>query len=217
MDMDSISKFFQIIFYITASVITVLTFIKAKNGLLNSVNTEYQKRVMDRLASLSNELYEEFDPDSENYWVKTDLVKEVVDALHEEIRPLKHEIITKKEEIDSGIRTPKDFLKLTAYLDKIKSDPFIPKSIRDKVVLNLETRTATIISAHMEVMRDYKNGLANGKYWDTLDSNHGWIHNRIVDRMYKNGVGISQVQEAVHGIRLDIQEYLEKFNPNPIR
>ena len=77
--MDLTLKFFQIIFYITASVITVLTFIKAKNGLLNSVNTEYQKRVMDRLASLSNELYDEFDPDSESYWAKNDWVKEVVE------------------------------------------------------------------------------------------------------------------------------------------
>jgi hypothetical protein len=216
-DMDLTLKFFQIIFYITASVITVLTFIKAKNGLLNSVNTEYQKRVMDRLASLSNELYDEFDPDSESYWAKNDWVKEVVEDFHEEIKPLKHEIITKKTEIDSGIRTPKDFLKLTAYLDKIKSDPFIPKPIREKVVLNLETRTVTIISAHMEIMKDYKNGLVDGRYWDKLDTNHFWIRNKILDRMYQNGVGISQVQEAVHGIRLDIQEYLEKFNPNPIK
>jgi hypothetical protein len=210
--MDSALKLFQIAFYITGSIIAILTFIKAKNGLLNSVNTEYQKRVMDRLAELSSELYEEFDPHSESYWGKTDGVKEVVERLHDEVKPFKHEIITNKE-IHCGTPTPESFRKLTIYLDKLKSDPFIPKSIRDKVVSNIEVRTQTMFSAYMQELDCYKEGLKEGKYWDDLDTNWGWIHNKINDRMYKNGVGISQVQEAAHEVRLAIQEHLENFNP----
>jgi hypothetical protein len=210
--MDSALKFFQIVFYITASVVTVLTFLKAKNGLLNSVNTEYQKRVMDRLASLSEELYAEFDPSSENYWAKGDPVKEVIERLHENVKPYKHEIIINKE-IHGGNPTPESFVKLSTYLDKLKSDPFIPKTIREKVVSNLEARTETMFSAYMQELNNYKDGLKEGKYWDNLDENHHWIHNKINDRMYKNGVGISQVQEAAHEVRLAIQKHLENFNP----
>lgn len=210
--MDTVLKIFQIGFYITGSVIAILTFIKAKNGLLNSVNTEYQKRVMDRLAALSDELYSEFDPSSETYWGKDDPVKDVLDRLHEEIRPYKHEIITKKE-IFPGNPTPESFRNLTIYLDKLKSDPFIPASIREKVVSNLETRTQTMFSAYMQELDSYKEGLKEGKYWEDLDMNHVWIHNKINQRMYDNGVGISQVQDAAHQVRLAIQEHLENFNP----
>ncbi|WP_217874205.1 hypothetical protein [Pseudoalteromonas shioyasakiensis] len=210
--MDSAVKIFQILFYITGSLIAILTFIKAKNGLLNSVNTEYQKRVMDRLALLSDELYEEFDPSSDRYWGKQDSAKEVIERLHEEIKPFKHEIITSKE-IHVGTPTPDNFGHLTTYLDKLKSDPFIPKKIRDKVISNLEARTKSMFSAYIQEIDSYKNGLKEGKYWDSLDTNYAWIHNKINARMYENGVGISQLQEAAHDVRLAIQEHLEKFNP----
>lgn len=42
--MDLIESIFRTIFYVIASIIAILTFIKAKNGLLNSVNTECQKK-----------------------------------------------------------------------------------------------------------------------------------------------------------------------------
>jgi hypothetical protein len=67
---DDALKLVQIGFYVTGGAIAVLTYRAAKRGLLNSVNTEYQKRVMDRLAGLSDELFAEFDPDSEHFWAK---------------------------------------------------------------------------------------------------------------------------------------------------
>ncbi len=57
-------KIVQIVFYSVGVVIALLTYQAAKRGLLNTVNTEYQKRVMDRLQKLSEDLYSEFDPSS---------------------------------------------------------------------------------------------------------------------------------------------------------
>jgi hypothetical protein len=48
---------------------------------------------------------------------------------------------------------------------------------------------------------------------DKLEHNHGWVHNNINQQLYDRGCGISQIEEAVHQIRLDIKTYLEKFNP----
>jgi hypothetical protein len=210
--MESVLKLVQIGFYITGSVIAVLTFIKAKNGLLNSVNTEYQKRIIDRLATLSEELYSEFDPASDNYWAKQNFIEDAITRFHEKIKDYKHEIITQKE-MPPGIPEPENIDHLSGYLDKLKSDPFIPKEIRDSIVSNLEVRVETMQSAYLQVMQDYKKDLQEGKRWDTLDTNYLWIHNRINARMYENGVGISQIQQNVHEVRLAIQSHLEKFDP----
>lgn len=167
---------------------------------------------MDRLACLSDEIYSEFDPSSEKYWAKFDPVKEAVDRLHEKIKPFKYEIITKKE-IFPGTPTPNSFNDLSLYLNKLKSDPFVPNEIREKVVKILQNKADTMFSAYMEELDYYKEGLKAGKYWDTLEENHGWIGNKINDRMYKNGCGISQLEESVHEVRLTIQAHLEKFDP----
>lgn len=70
LSIDDILKIVQIGFYITVATITVLTYRSAKNGLLNTVNTEYQKKVIAKLEELSNELGSEIDSTSPNYWAK---------------------------------------------------------------------------------------------------------------------------------------------------
>ena len=68
--MDSVLKFVQILFYLTAGFVAILTYIKAKSGLLNTINTEYHKKVIDRLSALSEDLFSEFDHESDNYWAR---------------------------------------------------------------------------------------------------------------------------------------------------
>jgi hypothetical protein len=209
---DIVVKIFQVMFYITGSAIAILTYIKAKNGLLNSVNTEYQKKVMDRLSILAKEVYDEFDRTSDKFWAKEDQAKEVLHDLHEKIIPYKHEILTKKE-MPPGVKLPSKFEELDVFLNKIKSDPFVPRKIREKVVFLLEKRTKTMFTAYMQEIDAYKDGLKEGKYWDTLETNHHWFHNQINDRLYKEGCGISQIEEAAHEIRDEIQGYFESFDP----
>lgn len=210
--MDTLLKIVQIAFYITVATVAVLTFLKAKRGLLNSINTEYQKKVLDRLAKLSEEIYEEFDPSSDKYWAKEQPAKEALDGIHEQIKPYKHEIITTKE-IDVGMPMPKRWNELKSYLDKIKSDPFIPHTIRNSVATLLEKRVETIFISYMEELEAYLDGLKEGKHWDSLDENYAWFHNKINNKLYANNCGISQVEEAAHEIRKEIQEYFQAFDP----
>ncbi|MEO2222654.1 hypothetical protein [Priestia megaterium] len=58
--LKDIALLVQIAFYIIGATIAILTYRSAKRGLLNTVNTEYQKRVMDHLHELSETLYSEF-------------------------------------------------------------------------------------------------------------------------------------------------------------
>ncbi len=46
MTLDDGLKVTQIAFYVAAGVVAILTYLKAKRGLLNTVNTEYQKKVV---------------------------------------------------------------------------------------------------------------------------------------------------------------------------
>ena len=50
--LDDVLKIVQITFYIFGVIIAILTYSKCKKScLLNTVNTEYKKRVMDRLKN----------------------------------------------------------------------------------------------------------------------------------------------------------------------
>ena len=210
--MDILLKIVQIGFYITAASIGILTYLKAKNGLLNTVNTEYQKKVIDRLAELSTELLDEFDSSSDNHWLREDSVKEILDRIHEEIIPCKNEIISGARSLH-GIPVSKKEEKLEAFSSKVMSDPFIPSNIRSKVLDLTEGRLNAIRNAHHAEIEKYQEGLKSGMYWDTLDDNNGWLHNKILDRLYEAGYGISDVENQVHSIRIDIQTYFEGFNP----
>ena len=212
MTIDTVLKLVQCAFYITAGTVAILTFLKAKNGLLNSVNTEYQKRVMDHLADLSEELYSEFDPESEEYWVKQKSVDEVLERIHEKCRPHKHEIITKKQP-PPGIPISTLESKLSRLVEKYKSDPFIPESIRTEVVCFFDKRVSAMRNTYISELDKYKNELAEGKHWDTLDTNRHWMHNRIMDGLRSHGCGIEEIGNDVHQIRRNIQMHLEGFNP----
>lgn len=46
MTLDTLLKVAQISFYLIASTIAILTYIKAKKGLLNTINSEYHKKII---------------------------------------------------------------------------------------------------------------------------------------------------------------------------
>ena len=102
---------------------------------------------------------------------------------------------------------------LFGIVDTLKSDPFIPRSIRNKLVDFFQNRAEVMSQVFMEVIDQYRDALAKGKYWDTLDTNQYWIHNKILDGMNARGCGIAQIEEEVHKLRNNIQDYLEQFDP----
>jgi len=50
MELDSLTKIAQIIFYSGGLLLGVLTYGRAKSTILNTVNTEYHKKVIEHLA-----------------------------------------------------------------------------------------------------------------------------------------------------------------------
>lgn len=212
MSIDDWQKIAQIAFYVTGGLVAVLTYIKAKNGLLNSVNTEYKKRVMDRLAEVSSDLLSEYDPESPKHWTRVDSVKEVLGRLHERCRDHKDEII-KSGGFFPGIPISTRERELYRAAQIIRSDPFIPRILRTKILDFFEGRAEVMSTVYVEAIEQYQNDLKSGKYWDSLDTNHYWLHNKILEKMNDRGCGISQIEEEVHRLRNSIQDYFEQFDP----
>lgn len=212
MEIDTFTKLSQAAFYIVGGTVAVLTYLKAKNGLLNTVNTEYHKKVIERLSTLSEDLYREFDDNSDDAWLKDESVKEVVDLIHEEYLPQREAIIAE------GIKDPPTPMSnkevhIHNLAKKYRSVPFLPEEIRARVVALLEKRSEAMHDAFRNVLEAYQVELGQGKHWNSLADNQYWIHNKIVERLYELGAGISQVEEEVHAIRFDIQKYFTQFNP----
>src|SRR5437868_1216623 len=85
----------QIAFYVIGAILGILTYRAAKRGLLNTVNTEYQKRVMDRLPQLSADLYSEVDPSSPTHWSTANPVRDAIGHINEVFQNNKTDILNK--------------------------------------------------------------------------------------------------------------------------
>lgn len=206
-------KSVQIAFYSVGSLMAVLTYRAAKRGLLNSVNTEYQKRVMDRLQKLSDDLYSEFDTSSDLWWGKNDFVREALTRINEDFTAHKSVILDHGD--FPGVPVTEDTLRLERMLGAVRADPFIPERIRTSVLDLLENRVAVLHTTHLEVLEAYMEDLAKGRREPATDPlGMGGIHNRIVDALYKKGCGVSQIHEEVNEIRLQIQDYFDSFDPH---
>jgi hypothetical protein len=210
-----ILKIVQIGFYAIGAIVAVLTYRAARRGLLNSVNTEYQKRVMDRLQKLSWDLYSEFDPSSPAYWVNGHFVA-VEDAVKHinDVFTAGKSTILKHGDFPYPCGTPvaEDEERLSRLLNPIRSDPFIPEPIREAVIDLLNTRLEVLMETRHTELERYAKSLANGKREPASEA--GGIQNRILEQQRLRGCGIEAIEEEVHAVRALIQDYFDGFNPH---
>jgi len=112
-----------------------------------------------------------------------------------------------------GLRTSYIYQRSVTLRESVKADPFIPPGIRKSVVEFLRNRANVHHKIEIEAQLYYKRVLAQGKRHEDLDENWHWVHNHINDELYENCFGISQVEEKVNDLRLEMQRYLEFFSP----
>lgn len=207
-------KVVQIVFYATGTVLALLTYRAARRGLLNTVNTEYQKRVMDRLHKLSEDLYSEFDLSADTHWAGSKPVHKAVEHINEVFETHRAEILAQRK-FYYGPPMTEDTKRIRNLLAPAVSDPFIPENIRSAVVDLLENRLRVMDGIYSREFERYADGLAKGKkspLTDLDDINR--IHNSINHQLYEQGCGIAQIEAEVHKMRGLIQGYFESFNPH---
>jgi uncharacterized protein (UPF0147 family) len=212
--LEPILKIDQIIFYLAATVLAILTYISAKKGLLNTVNTEYQKKVMDKLQNLSDELFSEFDSSSPNYWAGKEYVQDALVEIHKQMEVFKNQSNVKVP-IEFAPVTP-DVQRIKTILERNKTDPFVPKHIRNMIIRHLENRLKTMEDIYIKEFMRYSKELSTKEdpsMPDNIRNIAAVVHNKINDELNKNGVGIGQIEHQIHFIREEIQKYYESYNP----
>jgi hypothetical protein len=222
--LSDLLKLMQIVFYLLGGVLAILTYRAAIRGWLTPTNTEYQKRVMDRLAKLSEDLYSEFDPTSPKHWSKSNPVGNGIRKINSLFHEHQKEIRAAKKWL-YGLPNLDDVRRLTNLVNPIRSDPFIPENIRDAVVDLLENRLEILNGLYTAEFEKYAGDLANGDQNPPDDHIEAifaerkeieTITNRINDAKEKQGCGIKTIEQAVHDIRGLIQDYFDQFNPHGI-
>ena len=131
--LGDILKVVQILFYAVAGTLAIMTYRAAVRGWLTPTYTEYQKRVMDRLAKLSEELYSEFNPASEDYLTDHHGLQQALELIHKDFEQGKNAIL-EAAEWDGWVILPRDTLRFEQILEPVRSDPFIPTNIRTVVI-----------------------------------------------------------------------------------
>lgn len=213
---NSIDEFLKIVgscFTLITVIISILTLIRAKKSLLNTVNTEYQKHVITRVGDISKALASEFDPSSNNYWANnTDYLYNLIKNISNDF--INKSIISPNVGIHNYvIETNPQVMNLMALTHTIKADPFIPKPIRESIEQHISWRARTLNYVYYENINNFIKNLKKDIETEDLEKECINLINSINLELYENKCGISQVEEEVSNLRLYIQDYFEGFLP----
>lgn len=203
-------SYVQITFYVSASAVAWFTFVVASKGLLSPVNTEYQKRVMDRLDQVATELGEEWNPESRACWIYHEqYIQEAcedVDAQYDSY--LRGE--TRAESITIQV-SPLD-TRLTEQFNRWRSDPFIPTTLRNELLDFTIKRNQAYSDIFFSEIGKYRKRLVRRSQTDPRPAWHD-ANSPIHDRLKDAGFGFDDVAEKVDVLRLSIQAYMQRYDP----
>jgi len=214
LSLESAQKMAQILFYFVVATIAVFTFLKAKNGLLNSVNTEYQKKVIERLLELSIDFREHFDTKSPHYWANDRSITRLVDDVNNAF--LDGPYLEYDEEYPYGYSRTAMSERIQYLLGKVKADPLIPSQIRNGIFETLDHITFVREAVHHAAVDEYYEHIKQGGELyktDGTDFEYQKFHNKIIQRLADNECGISEMEHRIIYINEIIQVYLESFDP----
>ena len=209
--MEDLKAIAEICFYCLTGILAVLTYLSAKRVLLNTVNTEYQKKVIIRLEDLSKILADEFYMHSEKYWVKNDTYLITQIKTINEMYAGNPDSLLNEDELTLESNPQASYL--LALENEIKADPFVPKRIREAIIDNIIKRAYTIDAIYHSHLSQYASELAHGKADRSFEENYRRLEDSISKELVLKNCGILQIEDEVNYIRLYIQEYFESFRP----
>lgn len=175
-------------------VVAILTYRSAKRGLLNTVNTEYHKKAIEQIQSISKKLHDEFDETSDFHWLKVNWKQEAINRVVEQYLESKN---GGYEFEIGGIPETALNKRLDALISETKSDPFLPTVIADSISNYLEERQSISFDIYWEEIEKYKKELGDGKYStnESLEYSKAIVSNRINKKLYAVGFGVSDVEK----------------------
>jgi hypothetical protein len=199
-DLELWLKAAQLVFYISAIAVAWLTYRSARRGLLSPIHTEYQKRVIERLSSLSTEIWSEFEEHSEG------LSHVFVAEICERLRFPKRFSDTVGPGSDA-IAAPRfeAARRLSQLHTRYTADPFLPRRIRIAVLPLIKHRAWAMSSAADRTLA--KLGTHNSPTVDEHDVQEMFMS--FLPAQYRT----HRTRDWARGLRQMIQTHLQSFDP----
>lgn len=218
LSLKDIVALIQICFYIIGATIAILTYRSAKRGLLNTVNTEYHKKVIEHLESLSETLYSEFDIHSDFYYdFSFNLSTRVKDAFESHNRKIKEGRMPEHFGGISFIGPTELEVGLYRLREQIKSSPFLPDHITNYVVEYITNRLDVISFTKLEHFRKEIKPIMLKRKLFNPDEEFSYVEFglKVNADLKEKGYSMKDAELEVHKIRTMIKDYLKSFNPLP--
>jgi hypothetical protein len=199
---DLALKAVQITFYLSAIVVAWLTYRSAKRGLLSAVNTEYHRRVIDRLHVVSLNLWSEFEDHP------LGLIAVFAAEISERTRR-REGVPTSNVALGYDAGSMPRFAgarRLGSLYMSLVADPFVPSSIRERVCAFLKHRIWAMSVAAEETLKEF-----------AATEDDGFLDDRILaatlERMERKGYGPRDTRKTLRALRERIQLFLQSFDP----
>ncbi len=212
MSSELVLRYLQIAFYASAIAVAWLTYWSAKRTLLNSVNTEYQKRVLDRLAEVSRRLWDE-EHDREGGTLYTEFLAEIRERASKVSTAVVEGADFETWEYRLLIGGAPAFVNHLFRLATLwETDPFLPRHLRIPICDFLCERGQALWDASTETLTAHHNSLTGGSIQPGEAASRE-ARAKAIEIAEGKGFGARQSEERLKEIRHNIQIYLESFNP----
>ena len=199
---DLIVKIFQGVFFIAIPCIAYKTYLAAKDQLKNPINAEYKKLVFSRLHTLSKELHNYIDRDTQQEF-ELDLENQIIRLLN----------VWRGDGSDKPL-FDSDKLKevewLTKFIIDLESNPLIPKPMREEMYFyysRLQSKRritiANVVNRYLEELTPRYEGTAGGHLFQ--------VQSQIASELGDSGFGYLDARMKSVEFRRRIQDYFDKF------
>jgi hypothetical protein len=176
------------------------TYRAAKRGWLSPINTEYHRRTMDSVQDVLKKLFIEFDSECDEHLLK---VKEK--ALRQIMSPT----------YDHFTDTPPPIRLLNLWRIETESDPFIPRELRNILVVYIRWVQASINDAYNTVEAELRRLNADGGYDEkTIMSK---LDDTFTVKLATHEAMPIDRQRRLCVIRDTIQQHYARFDPTAAR
>lgn len=213
MDLESIKNFVQIVFWCGALTLAFLTHRNAKKTLLSPVNTEYQKRIFDSLARISERLFSELKMGDSQHWIRRRPMKEALNEICQEWKNNKESIRQYGLKLTDW-PAARDWYDFHSIADEVRYELFLPDSLRNKLIVYLEERAESAQYAHNHAIQKFVEQVnANQSFEDLSVDNFIEIENFYIEGMEEMKMSVDHIYRRNEEIMEEIIKYVRSFDP----
>lgn len=211
--LEPIKSVFQTLFYMVTIAVAILTYINAKKSILSPVNTEYQKRIFDRLAEVTSFLCSEFQMGSSEYYLYQLPMEETLKEITDEYERIKNDIEDKNDFHVTDYPVNPEWIKFRKKYDEVQFDPYIPEKLKTPILEYLNKRAESSSIAHNQAVSNFIRD-ANEESCAYVIKEDSWrLHNYFLEALEQQKCDTETLEPEVNKIKENFQEYMQSFQP----